>query len=54
MDNLKLALVFAAQTAFFVFFNFTLEDVGTIFLILAVLNGLLAVYFYRKYSSDNQ
>lgn len=50
MDNKKLAIIFAVQTAIFVFLNFNLEDAGTIFLILAVINGLLAAYYFKNQS----
>jgi len=32
----------------FVVLNFTVEDPGTIFLILAVATGIGAVYYFRK------
>ena len=47
MSNKKIALIFAVLAGFFVFFNFNVEDAGTLFLILAVACGLLAGYFFN-------
>jgi hypothetical protein len=39
-----LVLLAAAATILFLVLNFTVDDAGTIFLILAVLAGVLTVY----------
>ena len=43
-----LAVVLALLTVAFVVLNFTVEDAGTIFLILAVAAGLGSAYSFRK------
>lgn len=48
VNNRPLAVVLALLTVAFVTLNFTVEDAGTIFLILAVAAGFGAVYYFRK------
>lgn len=43
-----LALVLALLTVAFIVLNFTVEDAGTIFLILAVAAGFGAAYSFRR------
>ncbi len=50
MNNTKLAQIFGGHVAIFIFLNFTLEDAGTIFLILAVIDGFFAYHFYSNSS----
>lgn len=47
MNNRSLAITLAVLTVTFVVLNFT-TDVGTIFLILAVLSALGAGYYFRR------
>ena len=44
MNRSMLVLLAAAATVLFLVLNFTVDDAGTIFLILAVLAGALTVY----------
>jgi hypothetical protein len=44
MNRSILVLLAAAATVLFLVLNFTVDDAGTIFLILAVLAGLLTAY----------
>jgi hypothetical protein len=48
MNNRALAGLFALLTVIFVVLNFTIDDAGTIFLILAVAAGIGAGYFLGK------
>jgi Flp pilus assembly protein TadB len=48
MNNRNLAMLAALAAVVFVVLNFTVENVGTLFLILAVISGLVAVYLYSK------
>ena len=48
MNNRERAGVLALLTVAFVILNFTIEDAGTIFLILAVAAGFGAGYFFRR------
>jgi hypothetical protein len=48
MNNRAVAVVLALLTIVFVVLNFTLEDAGTIFLILAVAAGFGAGYYFRR------
>ena len=48
MNNKSLALVAGILTVLFVVLNFTVENMGTLFLVLAVLSGLATVYFATK------
>ncbi|MDH3731377.1 MAG: hypothetical protein OES13_09705 [Acidimicrobiia bacterium] len=48
MNNRAVAVVLALLTILFVVLNFTVEDVGTIFVILAVAAGLGAGYYFRR------
>jgi hypothetical protein len=48
VNKRPLAVVLALLTVAFVTLNFTVEDAGTIFLILAVAAGFGAVYYFRK------
>lgn len=47
MNNRALALVLGLLTVLFIALNFTVEDAGTIFLILAVATGIGAGYYFR-------
>lgn len=48
MNNRAVAVVLTLLTVLFVVLNFTVDDAGTIFLILAVASGIGAVYFFRR------
>ena len=48
MNNRALAVGLALLTILFVVLNFTVEDAGTIFLILAVAAGFGAGYYFRR------
>lgn len=48
VNNRAIALVLALLAVVFVVLNFTLEDAGTLFLILAVAAGLGAGYYSRR------
>ena len=48
MNNRALAVVLTLLTIIFVVLNFTVEDAGTIFLILAVAAGFGAGYYFRR------
>jgi hypothetical protein len=48
MKNRILAGLLALLTIVFVVLNFTVDDAGTIFLILAVAAGFGAVYYFRR------
>jgi len=48
MNNRAVAVVLALLTILFVVLNFTVEDAGTIFLILAVAAGFGAGYYFRR------
>jgi len=48
VNNRAIALVLALLTVLFVVLNFTVEDAGTIFLILAVAAGFGAGYYFRR------
>ena len=47
MNNRTVAFSLALLTILFVVLNFTVEDAGTIFLILAVATGIGAGYYFR-------
>ena len=48
VNNRAVAVVLALLTILFVVLNFTVEDAGTIFLVLAVAAGLGAGYYFRR------
>ena len=48
MNNRILAGLLALLTIVSVVLNFTVDDAGTIFLILAVAAGFGAVYYFRR------
>ncbi|MGI9585230.1 MAG: hypothetical protein ACR2N7_06525 [Acidimicrobiia bacterium] len=48
MNNRTVGVVLALLMVGFVVLNFTIDDAGTIFLILAVASGFGAAYFFRK------
>jgi hypothetical protein len=48
MSSRRLAAVLALLTVVFIVLNFTVQDAGTIFLILAVVAGIGAGYYYGK------
>jgi len=47
MSNRSVAIILAVLTAIFIVLNFTV-DAGTIFLILAVVTGIGAGYYFGK------
>jgi len=48
MNNRTIAALLALLTVVFVVLNFTVEDAGTIFLILAVAAGIGAGYYFGR------
>ena len=48
MNKRTIALVLALLTVVFVVLNFTIEDAGTNFLVLAVATGIGAGYYFGK------
>jgi len=48
MNNRTIAALLALLTVVFVVLNFTVEDAGTIFLILAVVAGIGAGFYFGR------
>jgi len=48
VNNRVIAVVLVLLTVAFVVLNFTVEDAGTVFLLLAVAAGFGAGYYFRR------
>jgi hypothetical protein len=48
MNNHNLAILAAVATVLFIVLNFTVENAGTLFIILAVVSGLASAYLFSK------